>query len=123
MNAEARSGDVVRVVTTDHPDARPVDDILCTGVSYRSFYREAELDVVLVEHPLARGDEPISWVSETEIPPCAVHVLAPVTSSIACRVAGTSRRSPGPDRPASGSRGRDPVQPRISGSCSFPPAS
>lgn len=76
-NLGARSGDVVRVVTTDHPDARPVDDVLCTDEEYRAAFLRAGLDVVLVLRPLARGDEPIRWASETEVPPCAIYVLAP----------------------------------------------
>lgn len=39
-NALARSGDVVRIVVTDHQDRRPVEDILWTDESYRAVYRE-----------------------------------------------------------------------------------
>jgi SAM-dependent methyltransferase len=37
-NAAARSGDVVRIVVTDHQDRRPVEDILWTDESYREVY-------------------------------------------------------------------------------------
>ncbi|MHB8797390.1 MAG: class I SAM-dependent methyltransferase [Thermoanaerobaculia bacterium] len=74
-NRNARSGDVVRVITTDHPDPRPVEDILCTDDAYRAFYAEAGLSPVAVERPLATGDEPMRWGSETTIPPCAIYVL------------------------------------------------
>jgi hypothetical protein len=67
-NAVARNGDVVRIVTTDHQDRRPVEDILCTDESYRAVYQEAGLEAVQVFEPLAKGDEPYSWVSETKIP-------------------------------------------------------
>ncbi len=80
-NRRARSGDVVRVVTTDHPDARPVDDVLCTDEEYRAVYRGAGLEVVAVHRPLARGDEPVRWASETEVPPCAIYVLAPAAGA------------------------------------------
>lgn len=74
-NAAARSGDVVRIVTTDHRDRRPVEDILCTEESYRAFYREAGLEAVQAFAPLANGDEPYAWVSETSVPPWVIYVL------------------------------------------------
>jgi ubiquinone/menaquinone biosynthesis C-methylase UbiE len=78
-NAVARSGNVVRVVTTDHQDRRPVEDILWTDESYRAVYREAGLEAVQVFKPLAKGDEPYSWVSETNISPWVIYVLRPAT--------------------------------------------
>jgi SAM-dependent methyltransferase len=75
QNAAARSGDVVRIVTTDHPDQRPVEDILWTDESYREVYREASLQAIQVFKPLANGDEPYSWASETKIPPWVIYVL------------------------------------------------
>ena len=74
-NAAARSGDVVRIVVTDHQDRRPVEDILWTDASYRGVYREASLEAVQVCRPLAHGDEPYPWVSETRIPPWVIYVL------------------------------------------------
>jgi len=74
-NAAARSGDIVRIVTTDHQDRRPVEDILCTDESYRALYRQASLGVVQVLAPLANGDEPYAWVSETRVPPWVIYVL------------------------------------------------
>ncbi len=74
-NAAACSGEVVRIVTTDHQDRRPVEDILCTDKSYRAFYREAGLEAVQVFAPLANGDEPYPWVSETRVPPWVIYVL------------------------------------------------
>lgn len=74
-NAAARSGDVVRIVVTDHQDRRPVEDILWTDESYREVYREASLQAIQVFKPLAKGDEPYSWVSETKIPPWVIYVL------------------------------------------------
>ena len=76
-NALARSGDVVRIITTDHPDQRPVEDILWTDESYRAVYREAGLSVVQVFAPLAKGDEPYSWVNETKIAPWIIYLLKP----------------------------------------------
>lgn len=74
-NAAARSGDVVHIVVTDHQDRRPVEDILCTDESYRTFYREGGLEAVQVFAPLANGDEPYVWVSETRVPPWVIYVL------------------------------------------------
>jgi SAM-dependent methyltransferase len=78
-NAAARSGDVVRIVVTDHQDPRPVEDILWTGKSYRGVYREAGLRVIQVFEPLAKGDEPYLWVSETKIAPWVIYVLQVAT--------------------------------------------
>jgi len=78
-NAAARSGDRVRIVTTDHQDRRPVEDILCTDESYRAFYRQAGLEAVQVFAPLASGKEPYAWVSETRVPPWVIYVLKRTT--------------------------------------------
>jgi SAM-dependent methyltransferase len=74
-NALARSGDVVRIVVTDHQDRRPVEDILCTDESYRAVYRDAGLQAIQVFKPLAAGDEPYAWVNETRIAPWVIYVL------------------------------------------------
>jgi len=74
-NADARVGDVVRIVTTDYSDGRPVDDILWPDENYRDVYREAGLEIERVERPLATGDEGVDWVSETEIAPWVIYIL------------------------------------------------
>ncbi len=74
-NRLARSGDVVRIITTDFADRRPAEDILWTDESYRAVYREARLQAIQVFKPLANGDEPYSWVNETKIPPWVIYVL------------------------------------------------
>lgn len=78
-NARARSGDTVRIIVTDHQDRRPVEDILWTDESYASVYREANLQTVQVLRPLAKEDEPYSWVNETAIPPWVIYVLRRAT--------------------------------------------
>jgi SAM-dependent methyltransferase len=78
-NASAGSGDIVRIVVTDHQDRRPVEDILCTDESYRKVYKEASLHAIQVFKPLATGDEPYSWVNETKIPPWVIYVLKRAT--------------------------------------------
>ena len=74
-NHLAKSGDKVRIIVTDHADPRPVEDILWTDESYREVFEEASLRLLGKYEPLARGDEPYSWVSEVEIAPWAVYVL------------------------------------------------
>lgn len=74
-NREARCGDVVRIITTDYPDSRPVEDILWPDPDYRSVYDEAGLEVVHFELPLATGSEGVEWKSETEVAPWAIYLL------------------------------------------------
>ncbi len=74
-NAMARSGDVVRIIVTDHEDRRPVEDILWTDESYKTVYGEAGLVPIQMFEPLARGDEPYCWVNETKIAPWVIYVL------------------------------------------------
>lgn len=74
-NALAQSGGLVRIIVTDHADGRPVQDILCTDETYREIYRDTNLEVAEVLKPLARGDEPYAWVSETRIAPWVIYVL------------------------------------------------
>lgn len=74
-NRAARSGDVVRIITKDHGDLRPVEDILWTDEAYRDVFAQACLEVEAVYRPLARGDEPYEWVSETRIAPWVIYVL------------------------------------------------
>jgi len=74
-NALARSGDVVRIIVTDHEDQRPVEDIVCPDESYREVYRQASLEPIAMYKPLARGDEPYGWVNETKVAPWVIYVL------------------------------------------------
>jgi SAM-dependent methyltransferase len=74
-NKEAKSGDRVRIVVTDHADPRPVEDILWTDEAYREVFEEARLRLLQKYEPLAREDEPYGWVSERQIAPWAVYVL------------------------------------------------
>src|SRR4029077_1192789 len=75
QNSPARSGDVVRIVVTDHQDRRPVEDILCTDEAYRIVYREAGLQTIQMSKTLAKGGEPYKWVNETRIAPWVMYVL------------------------------------------------
>jgi SAM-dependent methyltransferase len=74
-NQEAKSGETVRIIVTDHADPRPVEDILWTDEAYREVFQEAHLGLAEKCEPLGREDEPYRWVSELEIAPWAVYVL------------------------------------------------
>ena len=75
-NRFARSGDVVRIITTDFPDRRPAEDILWTDASYQDVYQHANLIVAAKYEPLAKGDEPYKWINETRIAPWVIYVLS-----------------------------------------------
>lgn len=74
-NRQARSGDVVRIIVTDHEDRRPVEDIVWSDEAYREVFAKAGLAVVESCKPLATGDGPFAWVSETKIAPWVIYVL------------------------------------------------
>lgn len=74
-NRRAASGDRVRIITLDHGDHRPVEDILCTDESYREIHTQAGLSVVAKYEPLADGAEPYDWISETKIAPWVIYVV------------------------------------------------
>ena len=73
-NRSARSGDTVKIITTDLADRRPVEDILWTDESYREVYAEAGLTLAAKYSPLATGDEPYKWINETAIAPWTIYV-------------------------------------------------
>ena len=78
-NRRAQSGDIVRIVSTELPDTRPVEDILWTDESYRAVYEEAGLRVLATYKPLATGEEPYRWINETKIAPWVIYVLGHVS--------------------------------------------
>lgn len=78
-NLTAGSGDVVRIIVTDHHDRRPVEDIVCSDETYRKVYREAGLELVQMLKPLAKDDEPYPWVNETRVAPWVIYVLKRAT--------------------------------------------
>ncbi|MFH1329577.1 MAG: class I SAM-dependent methyltransferase [Actinomycetota bacterium] len=92
-NRTAQSGDRVRIVMTDVPDRRPVEDILWSHEAYMDAFAAAGLHPVETHRPLGRADEPYPWVSETRIAPWVIYTLRP-------------RGGPAPGEPASGILGR-----------------
>jgi SAM-dependent methyltransferase len=80
-NQAAGNGDTVRIVMLDVADARPVEDIVCTDEEYREIHRLAGLDPIATFRPLGDPAEPYPWVSETEIAPWVITVLARAATS------------------------------------------
>jgi len=74
-NRDAEPGDPVRIITTDFEDRSPAVDILWPHESYLEVYRRSGLEIVEARRPLAKGDEPYAWISETRIAPWAIYVL------------------------------------------------
>jgi SAM-dependent methyltransferase len=74
-NRNARPGDPVKIITTDFEDRSPAVDILWPHESYVEVYAGAQLEVVELRKPLANGDEPYNWVSETHIAPWVIYAL------------------------------------------------
>lgn len=74
-NAAARCGDIVRIVTKDYSDGRPVEDILWPHADYLTVFAEAGLKPLTVERPLATGEEGTDWGSEMSVAPWAIYVL------------------------------------------------
>lgn len=80
-NRRAGSGDPVRIVIKDVPDARPVPDFLWTDDDYRAMAAAAGLEVFETARPLGRPDEPFAWVTETTVAPWAIHVMGAARDS------------------------------------------
>ena len=79
-NHEAGCGDVVRIITREYSDPRPVEDIMWPDEEYQKVYEESGLMELHSEAPLARGDEGIEWLSESVIPPWRIYVLQKAVS-------------------------------------------
>lgn len=75
-NRLARSGDIVRTIMKDVEDRRPVDDVLCTAEDYQRIYRQAGWKLAGSWSPLGKPDEPYAWISETEVAPWRIDLLA-----------------------------------------------
>ena len=78
-NLQAKTGDVVRIITTEFVDRRPAEDILWSPEAYDEVYSRAGLEIVANHRPLATGNEPYHWVNETEIAPWAIYILGTTT--------------------------------------------
>jgi ubiquinone/menaquinone biosynthesis C-methylase UbiE len=74
-NKHAKTGDIVKIITTEFVDKRPCDDIFCTDEEYKKIYLKVGLQIRLIAKPLAIGTEPYQWVNETIIAPWTIYVL------------------------------------------------
>ena len=74
-NKFAKSGDVVRIITTDFEDKRPCYDILCYDEDYKNIYLDSGLKLLTTFKPLATGDEPYKWINETVIAQWTLYIL------------------------------------------------
>jgi SAM-dependent methyltransferase len=74
-NRDAKPGDPVKIITTEFPDRSPAVDILWPHESYVEVYSRAGLEIMEMRKPLAKGDEPYGWVSETRIAPWVIYAL------------------------------------------------
>jgi len=74
-NKNAKSGDIVPIITTDFEDERPCYDIFCSVEEYQKIYDESDLQITDKIKPLANGKEPYEWINETTIAPWTIYVL------------------------------------------------
>jgi ubiquinone/menaquinone biosynthesis C-methylase UbiE len=74
-NKYKKSGDVVRIITTDFDDKRPCYDVLCSEKDYKKIYLNSGFELIKTYKPLAEGNEPLKWVNETKIAPWTIYVL------------------------------------------------
>lgn len=74
-NRRAADGDRVYTIMLDVADRRPVEDVMCGDAHYRQLFAAAGLAVREMLSPLATGEEPIAWVSETAVAPWSIYVL------------------------------------------------
>jgi len=74
-NKNAKTGDIVRIITTDIVDKRPCYDIFWSEEDYAIVYSKANLRNIKKYKPLATGKEPYQWINETRIAPWTIYVL------------------------------------------------
>jgi SAM-dependent methyltransferase len=78
-NAQAKSGDTVRIVMKDVADQRPVVDAFWLAEDYQNLFAASRLHVVALYQPLGRRDEPYQWISETSVSPWLIYVTERVS--------------------------------------------
>ncbi len=74
-NKNARSGDLVKIITTAVEDKRPVEDIIWFDKDYMELFEGSGLELVESHKPLGKVDEPFEWVNETEIAPWIIYIV------------------------------------------------
>ena len=81
-NAQAKSGETVRIVMKDVNDSRPVVDVVWFHQDYLSLFAVSELELTGQYAPLGHEDEPYEWLSETSIAPWIIYALKKKCSPI-----------------------------------------
>jgi ubiquinone/menaquinone biosynthesis C-methylase UbiE len=74
-NNHVKTGDIVKIITTEFEDKRPCYDIFCTDVDYKKIFLKIGLRIIVTIKPLATGKEPYAWVNERTIAPWTIYVL------------------------------------------------
>jgi len=74
-NKYAKTGDIVKIITTEFADKRPCIDIFCTDLDYKKMFIQAGLQTIKIFKPRATGKEPYPWVNETIIAPWTIYIL------------------------------------------------
>jgi SAM-dependent methyltransferase len=74
-NKSAKSGDIVKIITTDVEDKRPVEDVIWFDEDYLELFESAGLELVESYKPLGKEDEPFEWINEMEIPPWIIYIV------------------------------------------------
>jgi ubiquinone/menaquinone biosynthesis C-methylase UbiE len=74
-NKHAKTGDIVKIITTEFADKRPCNDIFCTDTDYKKIYLKVGLQIIITTKTLATGEEPYSWINETTIAPWTIYAL------------------------------------------------
>jgi SAM-dependent methyltransferase len=74
-NGSATSGNAVRIVMKDVPDARPIVDFVWLDEDYRRQFHAAGLTLIDYHLPLGRAEESEAWISETSVAPWMIYVL------------------------------------------------
>lgn len=74
-NKSAKTGDIVKIITTEIADKRPCYDIFCTDADYKNVFLKTGLQIIVSIKPLATGNEPYAWVNEKIIAPWTIYVL------------------------------------------------
>jgi ubiquinone/menaquinone biosynthesis C-methylase UbiE len=74
-NKYKKSGDIVRIITTDFEDKRPCYDVLCSDEDYKKLYSKSGLVLLEQLKSLAEGNEQYKWVNETKIAPWTIYIL------------------------------------------------
>ena len=78
-NREAPSGTEVFIIMKDVDDKRPVVDVLWRHQDYLELFGACGLAVLVERRPLGLPEDPVEWLSETEVAPWVIYVLGKIS--------------------------------------------